>query len=222
MLKCEREKRKIWEGDESHFNFLLSAFRIQLSVFLKPLHKLGDADGDRRGGRVADGGVELVHIGVGGGNIAILHGAPFHLGIGDADLPGDQGDQVHQFLGTVVADVEEFVTGKGVAENAAADAGDNVVHVGEIAAHVAVIEDLDGLAFEHGVRKQPVGHIRAPPGSVDREEPESHGLHAVQVAVAMGHQLIGFFGCSIEADRGIHALIFGEGKLGIAAIDGGG
>jgi len=51
-----------------------SPFNFLLSVFLKPLYKLGDADGDRRGGRVADGGVKLVHAGVGGGDIAILHG----------------------------------------------------------------------------------------------------------------------------------------------------
>ncbi len=166
--------------------------------------------------------MELVHAGVGGGNIAILHGEQFHPGIGDAQFLGDQGDHVHQLLGTVVADVEEFVTGEGVGENAAADAGHDVINEGKVTVHVAVVEDLDGLALDHGVRKQPHGHVRAPPGSVDREEPESHGLHAVQVAVTMGHQLVGPLGCGIEADGGIHALIFREGKFGIAAIDGGG
>ena len=41
------------------------------------------------------------------------------------------------------------------------------------------------------------------------------------MAIGVRHQLVGFFGCRIEADRVIDAVMLGERHLGIAAIDAG-
>src|SRR6185312_17539103 len=48
--------------------------------------------------------------------------------------------------------------------------GDNVINVGKIALHFAMIEDIDRFAFENGARKQVDCHIRTPPRTVYRKK----------------------------------------------------
>jgi hypothetical protein len=46
----------------------------------------------------------------------------------------------------------------------ALDAFDDVVDVGEVPCHPAVVVDLDGPAFEHGLGELEQRHVRAAPG----------------------------------------------------------
>ncbi len=51
-------------------------------------------------------------------------------------------------------------------------AGDDVVHIGEVALHLAVAEDVDRPAGEDRLGELEERHVRPAPGAVDREEPE--------------------------------------------------
>lgn len=49
----------------------------------------------------------------------------------------------------------------------------NVIDIGEVALAVAVIEDLDGLAFDQFVSKTKVGHVGTTCRTIDSEEAEA-------------------------------------------------
>ena len=77
----------------------------------------------------------------------------------------------------------------------------NVVDIGEVAHHLAVIEDVDRPALEDRLGEQEQRHIRPAPGPVDGKKAQAGGRQPVQMAVGMRHQLIGLLGRGIEADR---------------------
>ena len=105
------------------------------------------------------------------------------------------------------------------------DAGDtlhDVVDVGEVAEHVAVVEHFDLLAAADGVGEEHGGHVGAAPRTVYCEETEARAGEVIQFAVAAGHELVRLFRGGIEADRGVHPILFRERGLGVAAVDAGG
>ncbi len=65
------------------------------------------------------------------------------------------------------------------------------------------------------------GHVRPAPGSVDREEAQSRGRQAEQVAVGMRHQLVRLLGRGVQADGVIGVVVLAEGQLAIGAVDAG-
>lgn len=89
-------------------------------------------------------------------------------------------DEVEQVLGVRVADVVDSVGGEGQPVRThlhlgggvhdAPDALDDVVDVGEVAAAVAHVEDLDGLAASQLLGEAEVGHVGPAHGAVHREE----------------------------------------------------
>ena len=100
-------------------------------------------------------------------------------------------DEVQQVLGLAVADVVDGIRGDGQAVLADPlfrglahhpdDAFHDVVDIGEIAAAVAVVVDLDGVAFQQFVREAEIGHIRTAGRSVDGEEAEARGRDIVSL-----------------------------------------
>lgn len=89
-------------------------------------------------------------------------------------------DEVEQVLGVRVADVVDAVRGEGQPVLAhhhlgrgfhdAPDALDDVVDVGEVAAAVAHVEDLDGLAAAQLLGEAEVGHVGPAHGAVHSEK----------------------------------------------------
>lgn len=100
-------------------------------------------------------------------------------------------DEVEQVLGVRVADVVDAVRGEGQTVLAhlhlgggvhdAPDALDDVVDVGEVAAAVAHVEDLDGVAAAQLLGEAEVGHVGPAHGSVHREESQAGSRDGVEL-----------------------------------------
>jgi hypothetical protein len=146
-------------------------------------------------------------------------------------------DEVQQRHRVVVADVEHPVgraagrrvgahrvvagIGLGSAVVDADHAFDDVVDVGEVALHVAVVEDVDRPPFEDRLGEQEQRHVRPAPRAIHREEAQPGGRQAEQMAVGVRHQLVGLLGGRVQADRVVDAVMLGERHLGVAAVDAG-
>lgn len=100
-------------------------------------------------------------------------------------------DEIEQVLGVRVSDVVDAVRGEGQPVLAhlhlergvhdAPDALDDVVDVGEVAAAVAHVEDLDGLAAAQLLGEAEVGHVGPAHGSVHREESQAGSRDGVEL-----------------------------------------
>ena len=97
----------------------------------------------------------------------------------------------------------------------------DVVDIGEVAFHAAVVEHLDRPAGEDRLGEQIGGHVRAAPGSIHGKEAQPGTGQAVEPAIALGDQLAGALGRGIERDRMIGAVLDGERLLRVGAIDRG-
>ena len=88
--------------------------------------------------------------------------------------------------------------------------------------HLAVIEEIDGLALEDRLGEEPWRHVRPAPGTVDGEEAQARHRQAVEMGVAIGHELVRLLGRGIERLRMIDRIAFRKRQLDVAAIDRGG
>lgn len=138
-------------------------------------------------------------------------------------------DEVEQVLGMRVADVVDAVSGErqtvlahlhlGRGVHYAPHALDNVGDVGEVAAAVAHIEDLDGVAATQLLGEAEVGHVGPAHGTIHREEAQSGRRDGVELGVGGGHELVGLLGGGVERHRRVHAVLLGERHLLVAAVD---
>jgi hypothetical protein len=69
----------------------------------------------------------------------------------------------------------------------------DIVDIGEIPSHLAVIEELDRLAGKNRLGKDEHGHVWPPPRAINREKAKACGRDAIQVTICMRHQLVGLF-----------------------------
>ena len=121
-------------------------------------------------GLVAAFRLEFRGVGVRLVNVAGLHRQEFLLG-GLAVSIFNFGDKVHELYRVAATDVVYFVRNavralfrdRHVVERMHAALGD-VVDVGEVTDHVAVVEHLDGLALRDGAGKEHRAHVGAFPG----------------------------------------------------------
>ena len=74
----------------------------------------------------------------------------------------------------------------------------NVIDIGEIAAAIAVVVDLDCLADQQLVGEAKIGHIRTPGRTIHRKEAQARRRNVIELAVAMRHQLIALLRSRIE------------------------
>ena len=140
------------------------------------------------------------------------------------------GHEVEEVFGRVVADVVYLVWWDGesiltvlllggVLHDAHHSLHD-VVNIGEIALAVAIIENLDGLAFHQLVGEAEVSHVGTTGGAIDGEEAEAGRGDVVELRVGMGHQLVALLRGGVEAHGVVYLVVCRIGHLLIAAIDG--
>ena len=177
-------------------------------------------------------------IGVCDGHIAGLHRHQFLVRVevvvgwqhaGADQLFLEDGHEVEQVLGLVVADVVDLVRGNGQAVLTRALLGGmahhahhalyDVINVGEVALAVAVIEYLDFLAAHQFVGEAEVCHIGTTGRAVDSEEAKACTGNIVEFAVCMRHQFVALLRGGIEAHGVVHFVIRGIGHFLVAAID---
>lgn len=138
-------------------------------------------------------------------------------------------DEIQQVLGMGVADVVDAVRGErksvlahlhlrgGVHD--APHALDDVVDVGEVAAAVAHVEDLDGVAAAQLLGEAEVSHVGPAHGAVHREKAKAGRGDRVELGVGGGHELVGLLGGGVQRHRRVHAVLLRERHLLVAAVD---
>lgn len=140
------------------------------------------------------------------------------------------GHEVEKVLGGVVADVIYLVRWdgqsvlavlllRGVLHDAHHSLHD-VVDIGEVALAVAIIENLDGLAFHQLVGEAEVSHVGTTGGAIDGKEAEAGRGNVVELAISMGHQLVALLRGGIKRYGVVHLVVCRIGHLLVAAIDG--
>ncbi len=77
---------------------------------------------------------------------------------------------------------------------------DDVIDVGEVSPHPALVEYLNRFTRKDLPGEEHRRHVRAAPRTVYREKSKSCAWDGEQMRVGMGHQLVGFLGCGIETD----------------------
>ena len=97
---------------------------------------------------------------------------------------------------------------------------DDVVDVGEVAAAVAHVEDLDGVAAAQLLGEPEIGHIGPAHGAVHGEEAQAGGRDGVELGVSRGHELVGLLGGGVEGYRRVDAVLLGERNFLVAAVNG--
>ena len=138
--------------------------------------------------------------------------------------------EVEEVFGGVVADVVHLVRWDGQPVLAVPLLGGvlhdahhslhDVVDIGEIALAVAIVENLDGLAFHQLVGKAEVSHVRTTGGAIDGKEAEAGRGNVVELRVGMGHKLVALLRCGIEAHGVVHLVVCRIGHFLVTAIYG--
>ena len=95
---------------------------------------------------------------------------------------------------------------------------DDVVDVGEVAFHVAVVVQVDRVAVQDGAGEGEQRHVGPAPGAVHGEEAQAGGRDAEQVRVAVRHQLVGALGGGVQADRMVGGAGLGERNVAVEAV----
>ena len=139
------------------------------------------------------------------------------------------GYEVKEIFGGVVADVIYLVRWdgqsvlavplfRGVLHDAHHSLND-VVDIGEVALAVAIVENLDCVAFHQLVGEAEVSHVRTAGGAIDGEEAEAGRGDVVELRVGMGHQFVALLRGGVEAYGVVHLVVCRIGHLLVATID---
>ena len=177
-------------------------------------------------------------VGVGHGHVARLHGHKLLVGLEVVVLGQDAGTdqfflkdgyEVKEVFGRVVADVVHLVRGDGQSVLAVLLFGGvlhdahhslhDVIDIGEVALAVAIVEDLDGIAFHQFVGKAEVSHVGTAGGAIDGEEAEAGRGDVVELRVGMGHQLVALLGGGVEAHGVVYLVVCRIRHFLVAAVD---
>ena len=214
---------------------LMSFYAIIPSI---PLSKSPQAFSQAGIGLEAEVLFEGRRISVGHGHVARLHGHEFLVGIEVVVLGQDtctyklflkNGHEVEEVFGRVVADVIYLVWWDGqsvftvlllggVLHDAHHSLHD-VVDIGEVALAVAIVEYLDGLAFNKFIGEAEVSHVGTTSGAIDGEETEAGRGDVVELAIGMGHQLVALLRGGIKRHGIIDLVVCRIRHLLVAAID---
>ena len=205
-----------------------------LVIRLVPADEGGETVFDRGLGLEIDVAGQVGDVSIGARHITGLHRQVFF--VGDlADRLFQDLNKIAELLRVVVADVVDLVRcraarqiavslgpgriGLGDFRRQAGDRSHDIIDIGEVALHLAMVEDLDRLAGQDVAGEGKIRHVRTAPGSIDGEKPQAGGRDAVEVAVGVGHQLVGFFCRGIEADGMVDVVVGRKRHDGIAAVD---
>ena len=188
---------------------------------VEPGDEVAEALVERGLGREIYRRCKRVDIGEGRLDVAGLDGRELDLGR-RLEMALEDGYEVTQLDRRVVADVVEAkgcirpvrgaaVGGRRRQRQEPQHGFDHVVDVGEVAAHLAVIEQLDRSTGPDGFGEDEIRHVGAAPWAVDGEEAQTRRRQPVEVAVGVHHELIGPLGRGVEAHRVIDGIALGEG-----------
>ncbi len=183
----------------------------------------------RRGRLEAEVPLQLGHVGERLVDVARLHGEQLLLARRADDSFRLEAvfkhlHKAHEAFGPAVADVVDFVRRAvlgliGSPLHDVRDARYDVVDVGEVAVHVAVVVDLDRLAAHEPVRELEVRHVRPPHRAVDSEEAQPGRRNLVELAVGVRHQFVRLFCGGVERDGIVDLVVRGVGDFPVRAVD---
>src|SRR6266436_5262089 len=176
-------------------------------------------------GPKADVARQIPDIGEGFGYVSGLHRQHI-LYRRAAQLLLQQRHQVHKLFRAVITDIVEprrrmpraLISYGNTIHKARYYTGD-VIDIGEVAAHLAMVKKPDRFALHNRLGKQKNRHIGPSPWPVDSEEPQAGDRKPVEVTVGMRHQLVGLFGRGVETNGMIGLVIDRKWQLGVVAID---
>ena len=75
-----------------------------------------------------------------------------------------------------------------------------------------------GPVVENRLREEPHGHVGPSPRPVDGEKAQPRCRNRVQMAVGMGHQLVGLFGGRVQAQGMVDRVVDRKGQFFVRAI----
>ena len=137
--------------------------------------------------------------------------------------------EVQEVLGLAATDVVHFVRRDGETVFAGFLLGGfahhphntlhNIIYIGEVTTAVAVVVYLDGVAFQQFVGEAEIGHIGSTGRAIDGEETQARRGDVIQLAVAVGHELVALLRCGIETHGVVHTVVGAEGDLLVTAVD---
>lgn len=139
------------------------------------------------------------------------------------------GHEVEEVFGRVVADVIYLVRWDGQSVLAIMLLGSvlhntnytfyYVINESKVALAVAIVENLDGFAFNKLISETEVCHIRTTGGAIDGKEAEAGRGDVVELAIGMGHQLVALLRGGVEAYGVVHLVVCRIRHFLVAAID---
>ena len=139
------------------------------------------------------------------------------------------GYEVKEVFRGVVADVVHLVRGDGQSVLAVLLLGGvlhdahhslhDVVDISEVALAVAIVENLDGLAFHQLIGETKVSHVGTTCRAIDGEEAEAGRGDVVELRVGMGHKLVALLGGGVEAYGVVHLVVCRIRHFLVATID---
>ena len=137
--------------------------------------------------------------------------------------------EVEEVFGGVITDIIYLVWGYGKTVLAVLLLGGvlhdahhslhDVVDIGEVALAVAVVKDLDCLAFHQLVGKAEISHVGTACGAIDGKEAEACRGDVVEFTICMRHQFVALLRGGVEAYGVVHLVVCRIGHLLVAAID---
>lgn len=211
---------------------------LMIIIFCIPLSKSSQAFSQAGIGLEAEVLFQGRRVGVGHGHIAGLHGHELLVSFKIIILRKNScthqlflqdGYEVKEVFRGVVADVVHLVRGDGQSVLAVLLLGGvlhdahhslhDVVDIGEVALAVAIVENLDGLAFHQFVGETEVCHIGTAGGAIDGKEAEAGRGDVVELRVGMGHQLVALLRGGVEAYGVVHLVVCRIRHFLVAAID---
>ena len=214
---------------------LMSFYTIIPSI---PLSKSSQAFSQAGIGLEAEVLLQWGCVCIGYGHITWLHRNKFLVGLevvvlgqhaGTHQLFLQDGHEVEKVLGGVVADVVHLVRGDGKSVLAVLLLGGvlhdahhslhDVVDIGEVSLAVAIVENLDGLAFHQLVGEAEVSHVGTTSWAINCKEAEAGRGDVVELAIGMGHQLVALLRGGVEAYGVVHLVVCRIRHFLVAAVD---
>ena len=96
---------------------------------------------------------------------------------------------------------------------------DDVIDVGKVPFHLAVVVDLHRPPFEDRFSEFKQGHIGTSPRPIDGKESQTGAWQVVQVCITVGEHLVGLFGRCVQAHRMIGVMLGRKRLLSIQSIN---
>ena len=137
--------------------------------------------------------------------------------------------EVQQVFGLAAADVIDFIwrdgqtvlphplfRGFGHHSN---NAFHDVIHVGKVAAAVAVVVNLYSLTLQEFVGETEIGHVGTAGRTINRKESQPSCRNIVEFGVAVGEEFVALLSGRIQAHGVVHAVVHTEGDFLVATVN---